>query len=244
MPRLSFLSVKSACLSLSIHGLILAGLIGLPHDIAPRPALPVGTITVDLAASPVPGGKTGPKVDRHKQSGGINFGWTQKASGQEEKRPENKPAASATSKGNSPQTKTAPPQGSQPQRAGRAPTNLSGQSGNHVVSSMSAGHGAKRGQGSRFAPKFSPGSSANPPPLYPLKARRKGLEGTVLLSVTVSKAGKAESISLIRSSGHRLLDESARKAVKKWRFKPAEENGIARKGSVQIPFTFRLSEAL
>lgn len=48
---------------------------------------------------------------------------------------------------------------------------------------------------------------------YPEQARRLGFEGKVLLSFIVLENGTTKEIKVINSSGHRLLDESAKEAV-------------------------------
>lgn len=44
---------------------------------------------------------------------------------------------------------------------------------------------------------------------YPDEARRKGLSGSLVVSVWVSREGKMEKIKILRSSGHRVLDDAA-----------------------------------
>jgi protein TonB len=96
------------------------------------------------------------------------------------------------------------------------------------------------------APALSDGggpslSDGNPLPVYPIIARRRGLEGQTLLKVEVSATGSA-NVSLVRSSGHEVLDSSALAAVKDWRFRPATKNGVSVAGELAVPVTFRLTE--
>jgi len=81
----------------------------------------------------------------------------------------------------------------------------------------------------------------NPPPPYPEEARRLKQEGTVLLRAEVDSQGKVASVSLARSSGFSLLDESARSTIEKWLFKPARMAGIAVSTTVEIPVQFELT---
>lgn len=78
-------------------------------------------------------------------------------------------------------------------------------------------------------------------PSYPTSARRNGLQGTTRIQATVTTSGKISSPQIIASSGHRSLDSSALKAVKKYRFSPAR-NGLGNPiaDQVVIPVTFRL----
>jgi len=48
---------------------------------------------------------------------------------------------------------------------------------------------------------------------YPDEAIRSGIEGKVLLSFIVLESGRTSKIQVVRSSGYRLLDESAKEAV-------------------------------
>jgi len=68
-----------------------------------------------------------------------------------------------------------------------------------------------------------------------------GQEGEVRLKVRVSPGGVAEEVQLARSSGHDLLDEAARSAVKTWRFLPATQGGLPVEAWVVVPVRFRLA---
>jgi protein TonB len=81
---------------------------------------------------------------------------------------------------------------------------------------------------------------SNRKPVYPYAARRRGLEGRVVLGVTVTSDGSAAAVEVVSSSGSALLDQAALQAVQGWRFIPAQRNGQAVSGRVQVPITFRL----
>lgn len=49
---------------------------------------------------------------------------------------------------------------------------------------------------------------------YPLEAQENGIHGYLYLKFTILKDGKLESVVLIRSSGHKILDDEALNAVK------------------------------
>lgn len=83
----------------------------------------------------------------------------------------------------------------------------------------------------------------SPPPHYPSIALRRKLEGTVVLRVFVSADGRATAVTIERSSGHRALDDAARRRVlEKWRFEPATRNGITVPAVGLLPIQFRLGE--
>jgi protein TonB len=83
---------------------------------------------------------------------------------------------------------------------------------------------------------------ANAPPRYPLAARRRGDEGRVVLRVRVSADGRAETVTVAKSSGHALLDEAAQRAVARWRFVPGRLAGLPVAAALDVPVTFRLKD--
>jgi protein TonB len=86
----------------------------------------------------------------------------------------------------------------------------------------------------------TPDYRENSPPAYPLLARRRNYEGTVLLDVLVRQDGTVGAIRLTRSSGHRSLDQSAMAGVRKWTFHPGKRGGEAVEMWVKVPIRFRL----
>jgi len=70
-----------------------------------------------------------------------------------------------------------------------------------------------------------PHYKSNPPPEYPAIARRRGYEGRVLLSATISIEGNVAGLKVKESSGHPVLDRAAMKAVEAWEFEPARRMG-------------------
>jgi TonB family protein len=80
----------------------------------------------------------------------------------------------------------------------------------------------------------------NPTPVYPMQAKKRGYEGTVILEVLVTKEGKAGQVSVFQSSRYSLLDESAVSSVKKWRFEPGKRGDEKVDMLVKIPIRFKL----
>lgn len=79
-------------------------------------------------------------------------------------------------------------------------------------------------------------------PRYPRIAKKSGWEGTVLVRVTVEKNGRASQVDVSRSSGHKVLDDAALKAIKRWTFSPARDGNIPIKSVVVIPLKFSLKD--
>ena len=94
------------------------------------------------------------------------------------------------------------------------------------------------------APVTPPRSDAaylnNPRPAYPLAARRRGDQGTVLVRVLVTAEGLAASVGLEKTSGHPSLDEAALTAVKSWRFVPARQGAQAIGAPYVVPIVFKV----
>lgn len=61
-------------------------------------------------------------------------------------------------------------------------------------------------------------------PDYPARALRLGIEGFVTVRFDVGIDGRVSNLSIIQST-HQLLDEAAKKAAKKFRFKPRVVDG-------------------
>ena len=78
------------------------------------------------------------------------------------------------------------------------------------------------------------------PPRYPRMARKRGTEGQVVLRVELNDTGAITALSVEHSSGSGLLDRAAQDAVAKWRFAPAQRNGISVASYVRIPVNFIL----
>jgi protein TonB len=90
------------------------------------------------------------------------------------------------------------------------------------------------------APVFDAAALDNPPPAYPVRSRRLGEQGRVVLRVLVNEAGGADEVQVRTSSGHERLDEAARGTVRRWRFVPAKRGERAVPAWVLIPVSFRL----
>ncbi len=80
----------------------------------------------------------------------------------------------------------------------------------------------------------------NPKPPYPMIARKRGYEGLVVLKVEILSNGRVGQVRVERSSGHRILDRSALKTVKEWRFIPAKRGEDPTRMWADIPIKFTL----
>lgn len=80
----------------------------------------------------------------------------------------------------------------------------------------------------------------NPPPRYPRVALLQGWSGEVWIRVRVSSSGRVLDATIEHSSGHRVLDSAALKAVRRWRFHPARRGDTPMAGDVRLPIRFKL----
>ncbi len=83
----------------------------------------------------------------------------------------------------------------------------------------------------------------NPRPVYPALARRRGMQGRVVLSVRVSASGTVDSVSILESSGFTILDRSALNCVRKWHFVPARKGEKNIASWLQLPVRFSLKDS-
>jgi protein TonB len=80
----------------------------------------------------------------------------------------------------------------------------------------------------------------NPPPSYPIYARRMRQQGTVILAVDVLPDGSTGDVKIASSSGIQLLDQAALETIKQWRFKPPQKDGTSYAQRLRIPINFSL----
>ena len=77
-------------------------------------------------------------------------------------------------------------------------------------------------------------------PSYPEIARRRGIEGQVMLEIVVDEFGRVEPAIAIMESLP-LLDQAAIDAIRQWRFAPARDrDGNPVRAKVRIPLRFTL----
>jgi len=69
-----------------------------------------------------------------------------------------------------------------------------------------------------------PTAISMPSPKYPYELKRAEIEGAVLVSFTVTAQGNVAKVVAVKSTD-RAFEESALKAVRKWKFNPAMKEG-------------------
>jgi len=97
------------------------------------------------------------------------------------------------------------------------------------------------------APKYTPIHQVDTEPSvasevkvpYPEEARRAGVEGTVVLSITIDTEGTVVAAKIISGPGYGL-NEAARDAIRRFKFKPAVKGGESVSTELKYSYTFVL----
>ena len=134
----------------------------------------------------------------------------------------------------------APERFSNPQRAGGRRSGVESES---VVAALPPGTEPISNSSDISAPEYAAPALGNQSPKYPYAARRRGMEGKVVIEAVVDRAGTVATAVVAVSSGHRLLDRAALSTVKRWIFHPARRRGQAVGATIAIPITFALETA-
>ncbi len=79
----------------------------------------------------------------------------------------------------------------------------------------------------------------NPDPEFSQEARKKGIQGTVVLTMVVTSEGNTDQIRVTKGIGHGL-DEKAVEAVSKWKFQPATKDGKPVSVEIAVEVDFHL----
>jgi protein TonB len=78
-------------------------------------------------------------------------------------------------------------------------------------------------------------------PAYPVDAAARGTQGVVELSFTVTAAGKVDDVRVMRATPPDTFDRAAVAAVRRWKFEPRTEDGVAVDSREHYRLVFRLA---
>ncbi len=78
-------------------------------------------------------------------------------------------------------------------------------------------------------------------PAYPMAAAARGTQGVVELSFTVTAAGKVDDVRVMRATPPDTFDRAAVAAVRRWKFEPRTEDGVAVDSREHYRLEFRLA---
>jgi periplasmic protein TonB len=137
---------------------------------------------------------------------------------------------------------TAPPTDSRGQGTGGG---VGTGEGTGVGEGEGSGLGDGSGGGTGGGP-FRPGSGVSPPSLlrevkpdYTEEARRRGVEGDVVMEIVVRRDGSVGEVRLLQGLGHGL-DARAVQAVREWRFSPGKRRGVPVDVLVEVAMEFKI----
>ena len=115
-----------------------------------------------------------------------------------------------------------------------------------VLSWLAIGQAAAHGQQADRGPVYKTGDGVSAPvlvkevkPQYTAKAKRAGIEGTVLLDCIVETDGSVGDVTVTRSLDEEL-DQQAVVAARQWTFQPGKKNGKAVRVQIALEMTFTL----
>ena len=78
-------------------------------------------------------------------------------------------------------------------------------------------------------------------PKYPSNAKRNGVELDVLVSFTIDKTGRVKDLQFEQKHRAYYFKKEIRSAMQKWRFQPAQLNGVAVESEMTKLFSFSLA---
>jgi periplasmic protein TonB len=88
-------------------------------------------------------------------------------------------------------------------------------------------------------PVLPPRAIKSPAPKYPSRLRGAGVEGTVLVWVSVDEKGRTFDLTLKKSSGYDEFDRAALEGIRKWKFKPATKDGVPVTVRIDVVINFK-----
>jgi protein TonB len=98
-----------------------------------------------------------------------------------------------------------------------------------------------------LADTFSAGDLDSPltvltriPPIYPLLAKRRGVEGWVRVRFVVNEDGRVDKVTVVKSQPPGIFDQSVIRCVSGWRFKPGTVEGMPVKTRAETTIRFTL----
>lgn len=95
---------------------------------------------------------------------------------------------------------------------------------------------------------FSPGDLDQPltvlsriPPIYPFKAKARGIQGWVDVEFIVTEQGRVDDIKILEAQPKKIFDRNVIQCLSAWRFKPGTISGESVKTRVRTRIRFELN---
>lgn len=84
----------------------------------------------------------------------------------------------------------------------------------------------------RYAGSFQPD--------YPASEQRREIEGSVRVRVLIGADGRVKAVELVSTDSRGFFEETKRRALAKWRFKPATRGGVAEESWKEMTVRFQI----
>lgn len=78
------------------------------------------------------------------------------------------------------------------------------------------------------------------PPVYPMRARRRGIEGWVKVAFIVDETGQVHDVSILKAEPPGFFEQSVMRCVAGWRFKPGTIEGIPVRAKAETTIRYTL----
>ncbi|MXW66937.1 MAG: energy transducer TonB [Gemmatimonadales bacterium] len=78
-------------------------------------------------------------------------------------------------------------------------------------------------------------SAPSPSFPYPAEALEEGAGGDIVLRIRITDAGRVDSVAVVTSSGHSVLDSAAVEGARQLRYRPAQHGGAPTAIWAQLP---------
>jgi protein TonB len=143
--------------------------------------------------------------------------------------------------GTDPEPTTGADQAATPGHGGAAGQNQGGSSSGSGATSLQGAGGKSDGGAATFTfgDPNGPGIARLVWPEYPREARRLGKAGTVILKLSLDASGEVNAVEILRAAGFGM-EEAAREAALRSRFRPATLNGRPVACQAILPLHFQL----
>jgi len=102
------------------------------------------------------------------------------------------------------------------------------------------GNGGGQGSGDGDGPATE---VYTPAPAYPSEARRRNIEGSVLVELAIGPDGACAVRRIVESSGFTPLDDAVEKTVAHWKYRSADADGRPEQTTKRVRFVFKLGQA-
>ncbi|MEE2785906.1 MAG: TonB family protein, partial [Myxococcota bacterium] len=90
------------------------------------------------------------------------------------------------------------------------------------------------------APNRPPRARRTIAPVYPRSARRDGIEGYVVVRLSIDSKGRVNHVIVVDAEPMGVFEQSARDAARRFEFEPAEQNGAPTQATLEKKIVFTL----